>query len=475
MLRQYVEQLLNIYNYIDGIMVTDERGYVEFYKNYRPNLNNLKESDVLHRHVTDVYPSLTEETSSIMRVLKSGKSISNEFQTLDSYKGQSINAINTTFPIKENGRIVGAVDVSRYLDTPYRREDIVLSARDNSYHGSLYTLEDIITCSRSMEIIKERIPMIADTDSSVLIYGETGTGKEMVAQAIHTSSKRRNKKFISQNCAAIPPNLLESMLFGTVKGSYTGAENKPGLFEAANGGTLFLDEINSMEVGIQSKLLKAIEEKQITRLGGYEPVKIDVKIISAFNEEPFKCVEEGRIRSDLFYRLSVVQLNIPPLRERKDDLLYLANYFIGAYNRSMGREIIGLSQEAEAIFRNYDWPGNIRELKNVIEGAFNIASSNCIQAEELPAYLTRRERLFPAEAMSEGIFAGGGTALTGGFGAGADGSRPKPLDEAVEEYEKSLITAAVETAPSLVEAARLLGITKQNLNYKMKKFKIKRR
>ena len=306
MLRQYVEQLLNIYNYIDGIMVTDERGYVEFYKNYRPNLNNLKESDVLHRHVTDVYPSLTEETSSIMRVLKSGKSISNEFQTLDSYKGQSINAINTTFPIKENGRIVGAVDVSRYLDTPYRREDIVLSARDNSYHGSLYTLEDIITCSRSMEIIKERIPMIADTDSSVLIYGETGTGKEMVAQAIHTSSKRRNKKFISQNCAAIPPNLLESMLFGTVKGSYTGAENKPGLFEVANGGTLFLDEINSMEVGIQSKLLKAIDEKQVTRLGGYEPVKIDVKIISAFNEEPFKCVEEGRIRSDLFYRLSVV-------------------------------------------------------------------------------------------------------------------------------------------------------------------------
>ena len=408
MLRQYVKQLLNVYNYIDGIMVTDERGYVEFYKNYRPNLNRLKESDVINKHVTEVYPNLTGESSSIMRVLKSGKSISNEFQTLQSYKGENINAINTTFPIKENGEIVGAVDVSRYIDTPYRREDIVLSVRDASGENSLYTIDDIITCSRSMELIKERIPMIADTDSSVLIYGETGTGKEMVAQAIHTSSKRRDKKFISQNCAAIPPNLLESILFGTVRGSYTGAENRPGLFETANGGTLFLDEINSMEVGLQAKLLKAIDEKQVTRLGGYEPVKTDVKIISAFNEDPFKCAEAGRIRSDLFYRLSVVQLNIPPLRERKEDLAYLVDYFISEYNRSMNREITGLSSEVQELFRSYNWPGNIRELKNVIEGAFNIAVSGVIKPDALPAYLTRNITVFSECVMNGKIFAGGG-------------------------------------------------------------------
>ena len=273
MLSRYVEQLLNVYNYIDGIVITDKYGYIEYYKNYRPDLNNLKEKEVRRKHITEVYPDLTEETSSILRVLKTGKPISNEFQVLKTYKGQSINAINTTLPIRQDDEIIGVVDVSRYLDPPYQRQDIVISVKKNVAATNLYSVDDIITHSREMEMLKERIVMVADTDSSVLIYGETGTGKEMVAQSIHTSSKRRGHKFISQNCAAIPANLLEGILFGTVKGSYTGAENKPGLFEVANGGTLFLDEINSMEKSIQPKILKAIEEKQVTRLGGYEPIK----------------------------------------------------------------------------------------------------------------------------------------------------------------------------------------------------------
>ncbi len=240
-----------------------------------------------------------------------------------------------------------------------------------------------------MELIKERIPMIADTDSSVLIYGETGTGKELVAQSIHTASKRRNKKFVSQNCAAIPGNLLESILFGTTKGSYTGAENKPGLFEIASGGTLFLDEINSMEISVQPKILKAIEEKQVVRLGGYEPIKTDIKIVSAVNENPLQCIAENKLREDLFYRLSVVQLNIPPLRERINDLFYLVSHFINIYNTSMHCNLIGIDEEVETIFRGYNWPGNVRELKNVIEGAFNVASARFIQKKDLPEYLTR--------------------------------------------------------------------------------------
>lgn len=294
MLSRYVEQLLNVYNYIDGIVITDKYGYIEYYKNYRPDLNNLKEKEVRRKHITEVYPDLTEETSSILRVLKTGKPISNEFQVLKTYKGQSINAINTTLPIRQDDEIIGVVDVSRYLDPPYQRQDIVISVKKNVAATNLYSIDDIITHSREMELLKERIAMVADTDSSVLIYGETGTGKEMVAQSIHTSSKRRGHKFISQNCAAIPANLLEGILFGTVKGSYTGAENKPGLFEVANGGTLFLDEINSMEKSIQPKILKAIEEKQVTRLGGYEPIKTDVKIISAINCDPIKALRRAR-------------------------------------------------------------------------------------------------------------------------------------------------------------------------------------
>lgn len=461
MLRRYVEQLLNVYNYIDGIVVTNKFGYIEFYKNFRPELNKLKESDVLHKHILDVYPGLTEETSSVMRVLSTGRPISNEFQVLKTYKGQSINAINTTLPIRQNDEIIGAVDVSRYIDSPFERQDIVLSIKDNVTSGNLYSVDDIITSSREMEIIKERIPMIADTDSSVLIYGETGTGKELVAQSIHTSSKRRNKRFISQNCAAIPANLLESILFGTVKGSYTGAENKPGLFEIANGGTLFLDEINSMEKSVQAKILKAIEEKQVVRLGGYEPIKTDVKIVSAINQDPIKCVEEGRIRSDLFYRLSVVQINVPPLRERQKDLFYLTDHFIKEFNKLMGREILGLVEEAESIFRAYSWPGNVRELKNVIEGAFNIASGRFIKASDLPAYIKQNvsgshsRNLLAGDTETEMII-------------------PGNLEEAMRNYEREIISRALQMTDSYVEAAELLGITKQNLNYKMNKLDIKR-
>lgn len=461
MLRRYVEQLLNVYNYIDGIVVTNKFGYIEFYKNFRPELNKLKESDVLHKHILDVYPGLTEETSSVMRVLSTGRPISNEFQVLKTYKGQSINAINTTLPIRQNDEIIGAVDVSRYIDSPFERQDIVLSIKDNVTSGNLYSVDDIITSSREMEIIKERIPMIADTDSSVLIYGETGTGKELVAQSIHTSSKRRNKRFISQNCAAIPANLLESILFGTVKGSYTGAENKPGLFEIANGGTLFLDEINSMEKSVQAKILKAIEEKQVVRLGGYEPIKTDVKIVSAINQDPIKCVEEGRIRSDLFYRLSVVQINVPPLRERQKDLFYLTDHFIKEFNKLMGREILGLVEEAESIFRAYSWPGNVRELKNVIEGAFNIASGRFIKASDLPAYIKQNV----SGSHSRNLLAGD---------TETEMLIPGNLEEAMRNYEREIISRALQMTDSYVEAAELLGITKQNLNYKMNKLGIER-
>ena len=461
MLRRYVEQLLNVYNYIDGIVVTNKFGYIEFYKNFRPELNKLKESDVLHKHILDVYPGLTEETSSVMRVLSTGRPISNEFQVLKTYKGQSINAINTTLPIRQNDEIIGAVDVSRYIDSPFERQDIVLSIKDNVTSGNLYSVDDIITSSREMEIIKERIPMIADTDSSVLIYGETGTGKELVAQSIHTSSKRRNKRFISQNCAAIPANLLESILFGTVKGSYTGAENKPGLFEIANGGTLFLDEINSMEKSVQAKILKAIEEKQVVRLGGYEPIKTDVKIVSAINQDPIKCVEEGRIRSDLFYRLSVVQINVPPLRDRQKDLFYLTDHFIKEFNKLMGREILGLVEEAESIFRAYSWPGNVRELKNVIEGAFNIASGRFIKASDLPAYIKQNV----SGSHSRNLLAGD---------TETEMFIPGNLEEAMRNYEREIISRALQMTDSYVEAAELLGITKQNLNYKMNKLGIKR-
>lgn len=459
MLRRCAEQLLKIYNYIDGIMVVNKEGYIEYYTNFRPEVNNLKEKDVYGKHIFDVYPDLTKETSSIMRVLENGEPISNEYQTLITYKGHAIRAVNTTMPIKNKDEIIGAAEVSRYMDVEYERKDITLSLKDNTEQKDLYTLDDIITASKSMELLKNKISMIADTDSSVLIYGETGTGKELVAQSIHTSSSRRHKRFVSQNCAAIPENLLESILFGTVKGSYTGAENKPGLFEIADGGTLFLDEINSMEIGAQAKILKVIEEKQVNRIGAYNPTKIDVKIISAVNENPIKCVGENKLREDLFYRLGVVQLNIPPLRERMEDLAPLINHFIKTFNKKTGKEIQGISTEAESLFRSYHWPGNIREVKNAIEGAFYLTSEGAIELAALPEYLIKR------------VYDNGPEDI---FDHMEDAVLPEyfSLEQELMRYEKELITRSIESSENLVKAAERLGISKQALYYKMKKYNL---
>ncbi|MDY6116427.1 MAG: sigma 54-interacting transcriptional regulator [Anaerovoracaceae bacterium] len=464
MLRKYVEQILNIYNYIDGLMITDKDGKIVYYKTYRPDLINLKENKILGKNVLSIYPNLTSETSSIMRVLKTGEPIYNEKQYLESYDGQKLNVVNTTLPIVENDRIVGVIDVSQYMDPSYQRKEVVISMASNKGIKNLYEIDDIISNSKSMESLKSRIPMVASTDSSVLIYGETGTGKELVAQSIHTSSTRKQNIFVSQNCAAIPGNLLEGILFGTTKGSYTGAENKPGLFEIANGGTLFLDEINSMDIGVQSKLLKAIEEKQVTRIGGYKPIKTNIKILSAVNEDPLVSVREKRLREDLFYRLSAVQLNIPPLRERGEDLSYLVKYFIKEFNQKMNRDVLDIDSEVEWIFKNYSWPGNVRELRNIIEGAFNVSSNRIIRKRDIAEYVYRKH---PKSEFDNFEDSNQDLILS------EEKPFSKSLPEMLEEYERKILIYAISNSSSFVEAAEKLQITKQSLNYKLNKYNIK--
>ena len=363
--------------------------------------------------------------------------------------------MNTTIPIKADGKVIGVAEVTRWVDDEFSRKDIPLSLKEAGAQSErLYTVDDIITCSPQMKEIKEKISRVAATDSSVLIYGKTGTGKELVAQSIHTAGHRKKNHFVSQNCAAIPETLLEGILFGTVRGSYTGAENRPGLFEIANGGTIFLDEINSMEIGMQAKLLKVIEEKKVTRIGGTKPIPIDVKVISAVNELPEECVRRKKMREDLLYRLSVVRLNIPGLAERKEDIPLLVRHFIDYYNHRMGKNVLDVSEEVEELFMDYSWPGNVREMKNIIEGAFNLLSSRVIQLSDLPEYLLREEiGTKPREGISTQI---------GQYS----------LQEMVSQYEKQLITEALKESKSLSEAARKLKITKQGLSYKLGKYRI---
>ncbi len=447
-----VEQVLNIYNYFDSVIITDEKGIIKYYTNMRTDVYDLKTNEIIGKTILEIHPELTEESSSIMRVLKTGKPIFDHIEKLTTKHGQCITNIFSTLPIMQRGKLVGAIDLARCIEGNERQRIVLPINIDNSENG-LFHIDDIIATSTAMKIIKSMIPKVANTDSSILIYGETGTGKELIAQSIHTYSNRHDKKFVSVNCAAIPSTLIESILFGTVKGSFTGAENKEGLFEIANGGTLFLDEINSMDMNMQAKLLKAIEEKKVTRIGGTEPVHINVKIISALNEDAIACIKAKRLREDLFYRLNVVHIDIPPLRDRIGDILYLTDCFISRYNDRMNKNVLGVSDEVKEIFIDYSWPGNVRELQNVIEGAFNIIDSSHIQKKDLPQYMTNhfeaeREKF---EASNENM----------------------SLEEKVDEYEKRLIMKALDSTQNIAQAAKKLKISKQNLNYKLSKYKLK--
>ncbi len=462
MIKKYVEQILDLYNFVDGLMITDAKGNIEFYQSFRADLNDLKSEKVIGKNLLDIYPTLTMETSTIFKVLQTGEPVFNQFQEIPTYSGKIIRALNTTLPLTDGKKIIGAIDVSRYIDTPYARKEITLSLKEVQ-KSNLYTVDDIISISPEMEKLKEKINRIANTDSSVLIYGETGTGKELVAQSLHTSSSRKNKKFISQNCAAIPSTLLESILFGTTKGSFTGAEDKAGIFEIANGGTIFLDEINSMDMSVQAKILKAIEEKQIKRIGSADAISTDIRIISAMNKPPVECINNKTMREDLFYRLSVVQIAIPPLRKRQNDLFYLINHFINEYNAKMNRNILGIDDDVETLFRKYSWPGNVRELKNIIEGAFNIADSKIIQLKDLPEYLTRT--VYDQASRESDI----------GASISLDFKNPSfSLKTIVQDFEKQIIEKAIEESGSYTLAAKNLRITKQALNYKLNKYNIEK-
>lgn len=396
------------------------------------------------------------EDSKIMQVLRIGQPVYDYVEHLTTPHGDCVTNITSTLPIIQNGKIVGTIDLSRCigdkLGQKVERPYIEMPRLERS-GDSLYHLEDILSFSQKMNDIKQIIPKVANTDSAVMIVGETGTGKELVAQSIHTSGIRSGCKFVSQNCSAIPSTLLEGILFGTVKGSFTGAEDKPGLFELADGGTLFLDELNSMDIAMQAKIFKAIEEKQVRRIGGEKMIPFDARIVCAMNKDPMQCVKEGTLREDLFYRLSTVLIEVPPLRERSVDIPVMTSYFIELNNKRMGKNITGTTDEVQEFFGQYPWPGKVRELKNVIEGVFNVIDRKQIEMEKLPPYMTKhfeKERDIPThydDSLS--------------------------LTERVEEYERRQIVRALDSTTSITLAAEKLKISKQALNYKLMKYGLK--
>ena len=313
-------------------------------------------------------------------------------------------------------------------------------------------LSAVIGQSAPMRALKERIARVAELDADVLIMGETGTGKELVSDTIHALSGRSSGPFVKINCAAIPENLIESELFGHEKGAFTGAASaKQGRFEHAAGGSLMLDELGEMPLHLQPKLLRAVEQKAAERVGGVKSIEFDVRIIAATNQELEQRIEEGRFRSDLYYRLNVATLMLPPLRERKSDLPDLAEFFLARANRRLGTDIAAISTEAMEIFFNYDWPGNVRQLANAVERAAIFCTSAVITPAEVDQAFSNKR---PEGECDVAVLPGQGL----------------PLKQALIAFEKTLIENALrETGGTQTEAADKLGVSAKNLWNKLKK------
>ncbi|NCB71011.1 MAG: AAA family ATPase [Clostridia bacterium] len=463
MIENYYDIINNIENFFDGVMIVDENCIIRYNKSFAEDFH-FSLIDPIGKTPWEVWENLNPENSTCYRAVKYGESAINQIQTLRYVDGSEYMMLDNTFPIKENGTIIGAVSISKFIDNYPTKSFIDLSNMTSTYtdENGMYNINSIIGSSDCIENLKYKIKKVSQSNSSVLIYGETGTGKELIAQSIHSHSPRKSRPFITQNCAAIPHTLLESIFFGTTKGSYTGAENRPGIFELADGGTIFLDEINSMDINMQAKLLKAIEEKKITRIGGLESKQTDVRIIAAINETPEDCIKENRMRGDLYYRLSGIEIEAPSLRSRKSDIKELADHFIKLYNAEMNKNIRKISPEALELFNEYDWPGNVREFKNIIESAFNFSSSSIITKDDIPKIVKKvgEMKKFPDIAQS--------VPESGSFSLYDEDS----LKTATENFEKSFITVKSKKASNLSKLADLMQISRQTLNYKLKKYEL---
>ena len=375
------------------------------------------------------------------------------------------------------GSVESAIDVMKegvfdYLTTPFENDILKLAVKralkmssltiENKYLRqaleSQYNFENIIGNSPQVFEALRLVGDVSETDSTVLITGESGTGKELIARALHYNNKRAGGPLIVLNCAAIPENLLESELFGYERGAFTSAEKtKKGRFELAAGGTLFLDEISEMSAAIQAKVLRVVEAKELERLGGTETIKVDVRIICATNKNLEDLVKAGKFREDLYYRISVFPIMLPPLRERKEDIIPLSRHFLKKFSIKMGKAPISLGKEVEKIFMLHKWEGNVRELQNVIERAVILCKGNVITSEHLPVSIVRSSYIIEKERHNPIV-----TFLQFDI---------PPNGLSLDALEKQLVTQALEKSKNnKTKAAKLLGLTRGTFRYRLQKY-----
>lgn len=448
------------------IHVVDKNGNTIFYSKGVAVLEDFEERDVIGKPICEIYKidgkkKLDEKNSMLLKALSTGKPLKNQHMTYFVSETKKVDVITSVYPIFAVKDIVGAVAVFRDITQAKQMSEKImelqrsLHQQKTNHNGTQYCFDNITGPGKAMQDTISIAKKVALNFSPVLIQGETGTGKELFAQSIHNASPLSKGPFVAVNCAAIPETLLESVLFGTSKGAFTGAIEKPGLFEEAQDGTLFLDEINSMDMHLQTKLLRALQTKTVMRVGSNKSIPVNARIISAINMDPNEALEKGLLRSDIYYRLSVVSLVIPSLRERTDCLLALTNQFIKQNNKIMGKDIHGLSKEITSMFLKYNWPGNVRELEHAVEHGMNLAEDQetSLQLHHLPPYL--KNKFSDQKSFSKDVSV-------------------KNLKQTLLKYEKEIIASRLDTNQgNISQTAKELNVSRQYLQYRIKRLKIK--
>jgi PAS domain S-box-containing protein len=423
----------------EGVFTVDLEWRITAFNRAAERITQVSRREALGRKCCDVFrASICENACVLRRTMSSGRSILNATAHIVTRKGERIPIRISTALLKDDaGQLIGGVETFQDL-SPIEQLQKELKSR--------YTFEDIVGRSDAMAKLFEILPQISESSSTVLIEGPSGTGKELFARAIHSLSPRKRKPFVAVNCAALPDTLLESELFGHKAGAFTDARrDKPGRFALANGGTIFLDEIGDISPAMQIRLLRVLQERMIEPLGSVEPIKADVRVVAATNRDLSQLVREGRFRDDLYYRIRVIILRLPSLSERREDIPLLVDHLVSRFNRLQGKDIEGVSEEVMAQLMEYEYPGNVRELENIIEQAFVLCRGRLIELHHLPSELRPT-----------------GTA---GYG----GNNPMSLSS----MEKLLISEALRRYQgSRKKAARQLGIDPSTLYRKLKALKM---
>lgn len=451
-------------NIDEGIIMTNSENKVTIYNKPYSDFEALSRTHVIGKHLDDIYESNQHAT-----VLETGLPITDRYKIYSTINGKEQDGMGKSYPIFKNNKIIAVVSVVRniHIIRSLLEKAIALQGELNNKiesNGTRYTFKSIIGESNIIIDTIKKARTLAISPSPILIYGETGTGKELFAQSIHNSSSCADQPFVAINCATVPDSLFESILFGTIKGAFTGAQNSQGVFEQAGNGTLFLDEINSIPMAMQATLLRVLQEKCARRVGANHDIPIKCRIITSSNEVPEASIEKGTLRRDLYYRLAVLRINIPPLRERKTDVEVLAKHFLNMYSRLYGKKDIKLSTEFINFLYQHPWPGNVRELEHTLESCIAVVEDKEeLQLYHLPSHLKRNTQ------------DDNGHEATSTNNELLYNVKTTTLATALRETEEKVILSSLQNHHwNISRTAKAIGIGRQNLQYRMNKLNIEK-